>query len=160
MHYDYHRGHVVAALLSELMHQKQVASIRGVELGTSSAITAEFLLMACPYLELIAVDPRPQREAAERLAYFPNRSALLQMTSAAASKSVRGSFDLVFVDALHDYKSAANDISLWVPLVSPCGGLLAGHDYQFFFGYGVITAVHEFIDRYPVPLTLHLGYDL
>jgi len=37
--------------------------------------------------------------------------------------------DLVFIDALHDYESVMQDISLWWPKVRQ-GGILAGHDYN------------------------------
>lgn len=38
-------------------------------------------------------------------------------------------FDLVFIDALHDYDSVYEDIRLWWPHVK-VGGILAGHDFN------------------------------
>lgn len=40
-----------------------------------------------------------------------------------------GEFDFVYVDALHDYKGALRDISIWWPKLRP-GGIMAGHDYM------------------------------
>lgn len=37
-------------------------------------------------------------------------------------------FDLVFIDALHDYDSVLADLKAWWPLVNSC---LSGHDFMF-----------------------------
>eukprot|EP00933_Yihiella_yeosuensis_P021056 TRINITY_DN16756_c6_g1_i1.p1 TRINITY_DN16756_c6_g1~~TRINITY_DN16756_c6_g1_i1.p1 ORF type:complete len:282 (+),score=36.57 TRINITY_DN16756_c6_g1_i1:92-847(+) len=39
------------------------------------------------------------------------------------------SFDFIYVDALHDRKSALRDIRTWWPKLKP-GGIMAGHDYM------------------------------
>lgn len=51
------------------------------------------------------------------------------------------SLDGVFIDGSHEYEDVKNDILAWAPKVRP-GGILAGHDYVFFWP-GVIRAVNE-----------------
>lgn len=52
-----------------------------------------------------------------------------------------GSLDGVFIDGSHEYEDVRDDISAWKQKVRP-GGILAGHDYIFFWP-GVIRAVNE-----------------
>jgi predicted O-methyltransferase YrrM len=51
-------------------------------------------------------------------------------------------FDLVFLDAAHDYESVKADIKAYAPLVEK-GGILSGHDYRINPWEGVIRAVDE-----------------
>jgi len=57
-------------------------------------------------------------------------------------------FDLVYIDAAHDYESVKKDIEAWWPKVGP-GRVLAGHDYAVCEknNFGVIEAVDEFVHR-------------
>lgn len=50
-------------------------------------------------------------------------------------------FDLVYIDALHDYISIKYDIIAWLPKIKK-GGFLCGHDHWKRFP-GVIKAVRE-----------------
>lgn len=74
---------------------------------------------------------------------------VLRMHSLEAARMLQrdgASFDMVFLDASHDYDSVAADIRAWAPLLRP-GGLLCGHDRQW---YGVAKAIDELVPGHRV----------
>jgi len=52
-------------------------------------------------------------------------------------------FDLIFIDAGHEYKDVINDLITSLKTLTP-GGLLLGHDYHS-DGHGVVAAVNQII---------------
>lgn len=50
-------------------------------------------------------------------------------------------FDVVYIDAMHDYENNSQDITLWISKVKE-GGIIGGHDYCDLWP-GVIKAVDE-----------------
>lgn len=68
----------------------------------------------------------------------------IKNTSFIASQILKDkSFDLVYIDANHDYYSVLGDIRVWLPKVKD-GGIIAGHDYiANSDNYGVMEAVNE-----------------
>jgi predicted O-methyltransferase YrrM len=63
-------------------------------------------------------------------------------TSQAAAEHVDWTFDMVFLDAMHDYVSIRDDIARWWPKLR-VGGILAGHDYGHAHFPGVKQAFDE-----------------
>jgi len=123
----------------------------GVRLGTYSA-----LLCQCnPELQLLSIDPYiPYRrhtiesmnhtyeKAKANLA--PYNATLIRKTSVEASKDVPNeSLDFVYIDAMHEFDPVIEDIIHWVPKVRR-GGIVAGHDYSYYYQGGVILAVQAY----------------
>lgn len=67
----------------------------------------------------------------------------------------RITYDVVHVDAAHEYGTAAQDIALWWTLLRP-GGLMLGDDYTGFWP-GVVRAACEFAAAQDVDLYASVG---
>ncbi|CAE7584636.1 unnamed protein product [Symbiodinium natans] len=160
------RAHVVRSLLDACLTMKAWTSssvsppstcLSAVEVGTREGLTARHLLHTLPCLHLLSVDKLVLPEARVNLHMFGNRSTLWELTSEAAAEHLPPqSVDLVFIDALHTYEAAYQDILLWAPKVVP-GGIVSGHDYSHYFP-GVIRAVNEYVANLGGSV-LHLGVD-
>jgi predicted O-methyltransferase YrrM len=132
-----------------------------VEVGCKDGRTTAHVLEQCPDVRVVAIDPWAalpnaaedytdhnfkQIENAfwERVGAHKERVDMLRMTSLEAVKALKDElFDVVFIDAGHDYDNAFADISAWWPMVRD-DGFLCGHDFQQKFS-GVMRAVaHHF----------------
>lgn len=134
-------------VLIELIEDKGFKRVA--EVGIWKGHTTRMVLRACKDIESYwAVDPwagMPKGRMAkvteedwdflhkrlcEDMYYFPALRVLRMPSVRAASIFPERYFDLVFIDASHDYADVERDILSWSPLIRK-GGLLTGHDYGF-----------------------------
>ena len=75
--------------------------------------------------------------------------SILQLPSIEAAQTLKDkneSFDLIFIDAAHDYQSVKNDIHAWSKVLKK-DGIIAGHDYWHWGEHaGVGKAVDEYVN--------------
>jgi len=130
-----HREDVIR-LLCERESLRSIA-----EVGVMDGFFAHAILTACPAALYVGVDhlatPKDDdakrqasyKEAAAQLKPFEGRWRLLRGDGAAtAADFPDGHFDLVYLDAHHDYRAVQDDLRAWAPKVRP-GGIIAGHDF-------------------------------
>jgi len=149
--------------LASLMNEQGYKSF--VEIGCKEGRTTGFILKNVPGSQVIAVDPWITQDAThdptketykewdfskieaqfwDNVGDNKDRCAMWRMTSeeaAATGPQPPDGWDIVFIDALHDYEHVKQDIELWWPKVRN-GGILAGHDFNHKWP-GVERAVAE-----------------
>lgn len=72
----------------------------------------------------------------------PNVSHFVGTSAEAAWEFRRRRFDMIFLDANHQYDSVKQDLELWVKRIKP-GGILAAHDY----GHSAFPGVKQAMDE-------------
>tara|TARA_R100000900_G_scaffold84845_2_gene66790 strand:- start:85 stop:654 length:570 start_codon:yes stop_codon:yes gene_type:complete len=126
----------------------------GAEVGVRTGWYAKYILDNTD-MKMIAIDPwepnaelqhadRAYQECLKRLSPYGDRVEMVKAYSPAVTSTYKdGSFDFVYIDALHDYDSVKKDIVAWWSKIR-VGGILAGHDYSPSQWPGVVHAVYEF----------------
>jgi len=97
------------------------------EIGVDKGETTKYLLEHCDLEKYVLVDSSFNLELEKEL---EGKSVEIQkMTSLEASKLYEDeTFDFIFIDADHQFKSVSEDIEAWIPKVKK-GGVISGHDY-------------------------------
>jgi SAM-dependent methyltransferase len=145
-----------------------------VEVGCKEGRTAGHILKSVPDSTVIAIDPwmpmektsdptretyadwdfaKIEKEFWANVGEHKDRCTMLRQTSIDAATNCQllaDGFDLVFIDALHDYDSVMADIHAWWPLVRN-GGVIAGHDFNHKWP-GVERAVADQFDLMQIGL--------
>lgn len=130
----------------------------GVENGNTSARLLEQLPQVVTH---VGVDPYPNNDAQfeatkEKLDVFGRSSIVRLNSSDAAAFFPPESFDLVFLDARHDYYAVVEDVLAWSGRVKP-GGILSGHDWNWLFP-PVAQAIYRLASTL-LPKTVHISSD-
>ena len=93
------------------------------ELGCHRGVSTELFSNHASIVHTIDVQACPQRlERLVNVAYHQGRF------NEVMKKFDPKSFDLIYIDGMHDYQSVMEDINLSLPLIKN-GGFLSGHDY-------------------------------
>jgi len=148
------------------------------EIGTYRGEFAEYLLEETDLELLYVIDPwtfqsseeyedaanhsqsmhdHYYQECMKRLRRFKDRLGVRKEFSPQAAEQFDDrTFDFVYIDGNHSYKTVKADLEAWYPKVRP-GGMLAGHDYvgdgfHHNCHFGVAGAVDEFVERLGVKL--------
>lgn len=105
-------------------------------------------------LNNVAQDEADRRAAAIRDRFAPQmeRAQVIvhrDYSTEAVHDFADSSLDWVYVDAMHTYEAALQDLRDWAPKVKE-GGVLLGHDYANHpqareMGFGVVEAVNQFV---------------
>lgn len=127
----------------------------GAEIGVRHGYYSHTLCRTIPNLKLLCVDPwAPYRghnvekmEATYQSAKArlePYDATLIRKTSMEAVQDIPdNSLDFVYIDAMHEFDPVMLDIIHWAPKVRP-GGIVAGHDYCWYYQGGVVVAVDAY----------------
>lgn len=136
------------------------------EVGSFSGVSSETLAQKCkelhcidawsPYWEINNGDVMKIAEANfDKMAEnYQNIKKVKLNSSDAAQQYPDHFFDLIYIDAAHDYANAKRDITVWLPKLKK-GGVMAGHDYRYDTNIQVYEVVEEFfgnthkIEKYP-----------
>jgi predicted O-methyltransferase YrrM len=110
----------------------------GVDRGTFAATFLARFPMCAEWWGVDAYLPYPEMDydrtadyhmALSRLAPYAHCAKLIRLSSGeAARRAGPASFDFIYIDGAHDYKSVVADLAAWFPKLAE-GGILAGHDW-------------------------------
>ncbi len=154
------QGNLINTILNELSTKDnlKIAEI-GVYKGRGTAIWNVELINHNVNYEYCAIDNFEGSEehqawndiphyedALTNLAPVQHKIKLIKSDSIEASKTYPNEyFDVIYIDAAHDYESVKKDILAWLPKLKP-GGVICGDDY--IAGWpGVIQAVDEIFTK-------------
>lgn len=136
----------------------KLESPKVLEIGCDIGDTTQFLLDSNPTLHLTGIDPYVnyvdwngnnlnERQVVfdrfmERLIGYSNRFTLMrEYSDEAAPKLDDNTFDIIFIDGLHEYGQLTKDCNNYYSKLKE-GGIFAGHDYNAI--PGVRQAADEF----------------
>lgn len=128
--------------LTKIINEKGYETIA--EVGLNNCETLLCLMEKCPTIKYyLGVDMRMTPPIEECVKKFPSVFSFLKGDSTEIGHSVVNQFDLVFVDADHEYEKVLLDIKAWENKVRS-GGILCGDDYNNPNWPGVKKAVDEY----------------
>lgn len=132
-------------------HFGEQEKITGIEIGTLDGATVAFIIDNIPALEMITIDPEPNKKnLVKNLDLNHERVKLYELISDKAVLVLPdASFDFVWIDGDHSEEQCYRDIINYSPYVKK-GGIVGGHDYGSNLYPGVEIAVKRCFDKIAV----------
>lgn len=158
----WHRGDF--AVLATWRNYTRVIEV-GVDRGDFAAVFLSRWINGNIYLGVDPYEPYPEMPfnrdgdfyvAASKFAPYPHVAKLIRESSSTVATEIARNlgkyhytrpYNLVYIDAAHDFESVMANLTEWWPIVAE-GGMLAGHDWHDDSGdnEGVQLAVRAFAD--------------
>lgn len=135
--------------LNDLIKENLTSQSIVCELGSHVGASGSLFAFYCKHVYCIDIWENPIAEFYfnQQIKDFINVTKIKERSVNASFIFQNGFFDLVYVDAAHDYKSVKEDIEHWIPKIKK-GGILAGHDYSSEgLGNEVIQAINDTIGK-------------
>jgi SAM-dependent methyltransferase len=131
-----HESNFVHGLIDLVQHAKPSSVI---EIGSDHGISTEVFALLCN--RVVAVDPWPDEEVyqrfQQRLSGYRNLETIRGESPSALDRFEAGSFDMCYIDGLHELDMVSKDIVACRRIVKRW---VAGHDYGI-----VYAAVHPLV---------------
>ena len=94
----------------------------------------EFVLVDCWEITDGSINEKRKKEIQSRyeivLESFPDDTIIKGYSSDVSKTFPDSYFDVVYLDAGHEFEDALNDMKCWFPKVKS-GGIICGHDFEF-----------------------------
>jgi predicted O-methyltransferase YrrM len=137
------RGQNKLVGLDELLNANmRQASGEVLEIGSYRGVSTS--LLAFYAKSVVSIDIEITKELKSLANSFGNIEILCGRSEECIPMLKNNSFDLIYIDAAHDYESVKIDISLSLSKLKK-DGVISGHDYNRDNHPGVVAAVDEFV---------------
>ena len=101
----------------------------------------------CPDFKDPAEQEKNKKSLLDRFKDEPRVKIILKKSVETAKRFKDESIDFIYIDANHTYKAVMDDVTAWTPKVKK-GGIIGGHDYEYFCPTTNTRSVKDAVDEF------------